>query len=323
MNIRSLIGEVLAATDLHPILFDIGASGESHAIWDPICEHAIFVGFDPDERELQEVANGKFFRNVIINKAVTDEYDVETVKFYLTQSPFCSSMLPPNHAILSEYLFADLFTVKHETSVPATTLTAALEAVQLSHIDWLKLDTQGIDLRLLKSLNEALFSQLLAVDIEPGLTEFYLGESQFTDLHPYLLSQGFWLSDMVVKGSVKMRKQSLESYEPSISEQDALQRRMKSAPGWVEARYLRNLDHITTPEQHILLWVFALLDHQIGFAVDVTFQYGELFGKNHHYIQMLDTIRSMQQALPKQQMMDKIRSLLPVSFKKRVKSILR
>ena len=317
------IDDLIQKANLHPILFDVGASGEPHAIWNPISGQAIYVGFDPDEREMYEMTDGKFYRNITVNKAVTDENGDETIHFYLTKSPFCSSTLPPNKKILSQYLYADLFTVERETTVPATTLNKTLEKIGLPHIDWLKLDSQGLDLRLLKSLDQAVFDQLLAVDIEPGLTEFYVGENLFADLHPYLTSNGFWLSDIVVKGSVKMRPDNFTTMESSSEKRNALQSRMKQTPGWVEARYLRDLSHITSKEQHILLWVFSVLDQQVGFALDVASQYRECFGEDDIYLDMINLSRGMQRLNLYQRFSDQIRHLLPVSFKNRIKTMLR
>jgi hypothetical protein len=45
------------------------------------------------------------------------------------------------------------------------------------------------------------------------------------------------------------------------------------SPGWCEARYLRTLPwlkaHSASEHEYILLWVFAVVDQQFGFALDV------------------------------------------------------
>ena len=71
-----------------------------------------------------------------------------------------------------------------------------MNQAKLDRIDWLKLDTQGTDLDLLKSLAAAQINQLLAVDIEPGVTAFYHDENRFSETHEFMLSRGFWLADL-------------------------------------------------------------------------------------------------------------------------------
>ena len=44
-----------------------------------------------------------------------------------------------------------------------------MTAAGIDRIDWLKLDTQGTDLRLIESLGEPRFGTLMAVDAEPGV----------------------------------------------------------------------------------------------------------------------------------------------------------
>ena len=49
----------------------------------------------------------------------------------------------------------------------------ALASAGLERADWIKLDTQGTDLRLLEGLDEPLLAGLMAVDAEPGFDQHY------------------------------------------------------------------------------------------------------------------------------------------------------
>lgn len=73
--------------DSAPILVDVGAAGAPPAIWDPIAPNSIFVGFDPDRRQTEELPPGRFLKSVLVNKAVTAHAGVDTVPLYLTRSP--------------------------------------------------------------------------------------------------------------------------------------------------------------------------------------------------------------------------------------------
>ena len=54
--------------------------------------------------------------------------------------------------------------------------------------------------------------------------------------------------------------------------------------GWCEARYLRTIEWLAdvglSKRDFLLLWSFALLDDQLGFAIDVGVEYEKVFGKD-------------------------------------------
>jgi Methyltransferase FkbM domain len=285
------IDRVLRACCVRPTLFDVGASGVTPGDWKDIASHSIYVGFDPDRRELHEVKDGTYFKATIVNQAVTADPAATEVHFHLTRSPYCSSTLPPDLPALSNYIFEGLFHIERETSVPATTLDAVLRRLGLDSIDWLKVDSQGTDLSLFNSITEPVRNRILAVDVEPGLIDAYAGEDLFIDAHRSLTKQGFWLSDLAVKGTVRLRAASVEGLRQAVggrAAEDAssgfalLERSLKRSPCWCEARYLRTLEwlahHNLGEREYVLLWVFALVDGQAGFAWDVARDYAARFG---------------------------------------------
>ena len=274
------IDKVLTTMGLQPILVDIGASGAPPKIWDQIAQHSIYLGFDPDIRELSDLTEGKYSRSIVVNKAVTDLPHEKNVNFYLTKSPFCSSTLPPDQVSLANYLFSDLFEVEKEESVPASTLNAMLDRLSLPGIDWLKTDSQGTDLRLFQSILKNLRDQVLAVDIEPGLIDAYGGEDLFIDAHREITRQGFWLSNLNICGAVRMQNLTLDKLESESA--GLILHLQRPSPGWCEARYLRTVewlsDHQMPAHRYSLLWVFAILDEQYGFSLDIAHAYSQRFG---------------------------------------------
>ena len=77
-----------------PVLVDIGASGAPPSWWLSIATESIYVGFDPDARDFGEDSASIFERSHIIGKAVT-VVEQDSITFYLTKSPYCSSTLHP------------------------------------------------------------------------------------------------------------------------------------------------------------------------------------------------------------------------------------
>lgn len=323
------IHNVLTTLKIEPVLVDIGASGEPPPQWKPIAQHSVYVGFDPDRRELNDVPNGQYARAIIISEAITSVPGQSGVHFYLTRSPYCSSTLPPDTESLSHYLFSDLFSVEGEVSVRASSLNAVIDRLGLQGVDWFKTDSQGTDLRLFQSLTDNLRDRVLAVDIEPGLIDAYRGEDLFVDAHRYFIKNGFWLSDLQVKGAIRMRRSTLEVVSKTDNRitETLVSNANKKSPCWCEARYLRTIESLSERQasrrDYALLWVFALLDRQIGFALDLAIQYEKVFGtdeiaqlmKHEPILRMKQSRQSMLFSLAK--------SLLPSRVKQWLKNMVK
>lgn len=278
------LDHLLHSRDIHPVLIDVGASGPPRGAWGPIAAHSIYVGFDPDLRDVQEMKDSGFHRAIMINEAVVSEKGRSEAEFYLTRSPHCSSTLEPDLDALSEYLFTDLFRVERRATVPAATFDTILQRLALDRVHWFKTDSQGTDLRLFNSLPEPVRSRVLCVEVEPGLIDAYKGEDLFVDAHRDLLRQGFWLSDVRICGTVRIRQSTLRALMsecPSVNYR-RIEKRMRVSPGWTEATYLRSLDHLAKlgadRQDYILLWAFAAAGDQAGFALDTTMAYEDRFG---------------------------------------------
>src|SRR5215210_2878202 len=104
--------QLLSKLEIHPVLIDVGSSGATPEVWEGIARHSIYVGFDPDLREIYETSEGHFHQSVTINEAITSDPVSTEVSLYLTRFAYCSSTLRPDTESLSNFLFADLFEVE-------------------------------------------------------------------------------------------------------------------------------------------------------------------------------------------------------------------
>ncbi|HXA41739.1 MAG TPA: hypothetical protein VNV65_02380 [Candidatus Solibacter sp.] len=275
--------KVLKKAEINPVLVDVGASGEPPRVWSPIASQSIYLGFDPDLRAMSTTTNGRYQKSVIINSAVTVDPLAAELKFYLTRSPYCSSTLPPDNESLSSYLFADLFEVERQATVPAVTVTKAAELAGLAHLDWLKTDSQGTDLRIFESVSDEVRQGVLAVDIEPGLIDAYVGEDLFVDAHRAMIREGFWLARLEVHGAARIATETAGRFiDDTGIHRRVLEAALRPSPGWVEARYLRTAAALEgrSQREHVLLWVFAMLDTQPGFALEISEAYAERIGRD-------------------------------------------
>ena len=322
---RKVISELLLRSELHPVLVDIGSSGGPPDVWHKIAPHSIYVGFDPGQEQTRELVQGRFYKTIIINEAVTSGQGTDQALFYFTRSPSCSSTLRPDAESLSHYLFSDLFVVEREGTVPITSLNSVLERFSVSRVDWFKTDSQGTDLRLFNSLREEVRNRVLAVDMEPGLINAYVGEDLFVDVHREITQQGFWLSNLEVYGAVRLRRATCEALGGFARDGSygLLEKTLKKSPAWCEARYLRTNESLARGDfgkpDYVLLWIFALLDNQVGFAADLTVEYQRRFGKDA----VLETMRqevALRLRKPKGTLLFSVaRHVLPTGAKRRIR----
>lgn len=247
-----------------PVLIDIGASGGLPVHWKLLAPHSICVAFDADTRdfELTESASGGWKKLYSFNRLVAAQ-GAEAVDFYLARSPHCSSSLPPDTAALEPWAFSPLFEVERRVQLPAIDLASALAQLNLDYIDWYKSDSQGTDLRIFRSLAEAMTDGILVAEFEPGIIDAYQGEDKLPQLMAYMDTKPFWVSDMVIKGSQRISRDALAAL-------GFLQRRhiasfLKTSPGWCEITYL-NRTESAQPRELLLSWLFASIKQQHGFA---------------------------------------------------------
>jgi FkbM family methyltransferase len=253
--------------DQPPVLIDIGASGGIHSKWKYIAKYAYCIAFDADDREFEinEETNKDYRKFVQVNRIVTAQ-PTGNAPFYLTSSPFCSSLLEPDEEKLRPWLFKPLFEVKKITSLPAVTLEETLHSANISYIDWFKVDTQGTDLRLYKSLPAKIKDTVLFAEFEPGIMDAYKDEDKLYSVMQEMHAQGFWLSSMNVKGTQRLQNSYAQQIGNFLSE-----RIIRTSPGWAELTYFRNPEGLTIRNLFLLI-VFALLERQFGYALELADQ---------------------------------------------------
>ncbi|MGH9211179.1 MAG: hypothetical protein ACRD2C_10900 [Acidimicrobiales bacterium] len=265
--------DLLAASEIRLTVVDVGASLEPFPPFQPLLGHVTYVGFDPDLREVHQRSDGSGQR-IMVDKAVVADPESSTVRFFLTRNPTCSSTLPPGDEV-ANYLHAYRFSVVDTADVAATTLDAAMASVGVTRVDWVKLDTQGTDTRLLRSLGDATWAGLMAVDAEPGFDQHYDGEDVFGDLHREMVGRGFWLSDLALTRGVRLRP---EVFDASFRARSRLVRMayeltLKSSPTAAGPRYLRTAASLersgATQEDYLRLWACAFLSGNHPYALDV------------------------------------------------------
>lgn len=275
--VAEIIGKILSRDEFvkePPVLLDIGASGTIHKEWKDIAKYSICLAFDADDREMGyiEKLDSGFRKLIVYNCIVTDKDDSE-LDFYLTKSPYCSSLLEPDMGSLQKYSFADLFQVDKKVRLKSRNLFEIIKEIGLKNIDWFKTDSQGTDLRLFKTIPDDIKKRVLIAEFEPGIIDAYKGEDKYTDVLIYMKNYPFWITDMIVKGPERINNKIVFSDKKNGSEEfykygDSI---LRSIPGWMEISFFNNMTNIKdfSLRDALLAWIFAMIKEEYAFAYEI------------------------------------------------------
>jgi hypothetical protein len=263
----NIIKEVLSSYYFEtrpPILIDIGASGEINSKWKIIAKYSVCLCFDADSREFSITENeASGYKKLIKINRIVSSTNSDSSDFYLTSSPYCSSSLEPDADKLTPWFFQPLFKVEQKVELKPITIMGALDQANINYIDWFKTDTQGTDLRLFLTLSKNIQSSILAAEFEPGIIDAYKGEDKLFQIMKELGSENFWLSDLNVKGTKRLN----HKFSDFLGKK-SIEGKIRNSPCWAEMTYLRN-SNLDEVRQLLLLLVFALIEKQYGFAIEI------------------------------------------------------
>lgn len=272
MRLSTIIKKIASRKEIQikpPVLIDIGASGELNSIWKTIAPFSICIAFDADKREFDyiEKSDSVFKKQYVFNKIVVASTDKKTQPFYLTQNPYCSSLLKPDAESLKQFHYSGLFEIKEVLEIDVIELKSALAQLNINYVDWFKTDSQGTDLRLYASLSDEIQKNALVLEFEPGFIDAYIGEDKMVDVLNYMEKKNFFLINFTIKGALRLGKEAFEGLFKSDRMKKVSSHIHNKAPGWAEMVYMNKLDEeMFTAREFMLAWLFATLYNHHDFA---------------------------------------------------------
>jgi hypothetical protein len=319
MDIIEKIFERTELKDRPPVLLDIGASGQIYRGWKRIAKYSTCIAFDADEREMKYIEDGSsgYKKLYIYNQIVTASGNKEE-NFFLTRSPYCSSLLEPDIKSLEDWNLAELFEVERKARLKTTTLPRVLSELKIHNIDWFKTDSQGTDLRLFQSLGDEIIRKILVADFEPGFIDAYKGEDKLHNLLAYMDRLPFWINELVIPQTQRLNRNIKEEVlfnEMDSRGKDILNLVMKSSPMCGEISYLNTMkeDEAFDLRDFLLMWVSAFINGQLGFALEIAHNGEKKYGDPIFAELKKETINAIDRKIKK--------VLLRKPFKKLIKII--
>lgn len=160
-----------------------------------------------------------------------------TATLNISIRPGSTSTLEPNQELLGRFAvdnFSEMREIVERLEVPAISLADFMQQASLNHIDFIKLDTQGNELDILKSAGSFLqTTSVIMTEVE--MIPLYKDQALFHDVTAFLSSQGFELVDLRSNPTCR-RFHARDDLPPSAY-------RMV----WGDAFYARQLDDASKP----------------------------------------------------------------------------
>lgn len=177
-------------------LIDIGAAGGAHKRWSAFGSLMSIVGFEPDEKEFVKLKNSD--SELWFNIALADSAGQR--KLHITKSQTNTSFLMPNYELLGQLQWSlnnpvDDHDIIQEVDVACDALDNLLQSRDVKP-DFLKLDTQGSELDILKGADRAIRDDLLIVEIEVEFAPIYKDQPLFADIDLFMRQRGYILQDL-------------------------------------------------------------------------------------------------------------------------------
>jgi FkbM family methyltransferase len=166
------------------VLCDVGARGGLEKPWLSHSNSISVVGFEPDKKEYHELNHNKNKNDIILPYAL---YNKESaLSLNLTNSRGCSSIYLPNYQFLDRFPDSKRFSVEEKCPIETTTLDKLHENKKIENIDFIKLDTQGSELEILKGGSKFLNNSIIGLQVEVEFKTMYESQPLFSDVDKYI-----------------------------------------------------------------------------------------------------------------------------------------
>ena len=179
------MASVMAKRNL--LVADVGVADGLEERWLGIRDFTRFLTFDPNPRP--QVAQDQ--RIVCLPIGLWSSKARKTL--YLYALPDCSSVYPFNQELLADFLTKEGARPTGTTEIELDALDNCIAARPDLRPDFLKVDTEGADLEVLRGAEGVLRQSIMGIRVEAAVIEFRLGAPLFSDIDSYLRERGFML----------------------------------------------------------------------------------------------------------------------------------
>ena len=171
-------------------VLDIGARGELAPRFAPLAARVDVIGFEPNVAEcdrLNAALRGSAWHGARVLPYAVGRAAVNR-PFYVTEAPELSSLLEPR----AEEVGRGAWRVREIERIDTVALDDLAARGELPRpVDFLKVDTQGSELEILRSGEALVLNGILGIAVEVEFRELYRDQPHFSEVEQYLRGRGF------------------------------------------------------------------------------------------------------------------------------------
>ncbi len=192
-------------------LVDIGARGGSMEELALLAPFSHYYACEPDPVEARKLSTKLKDENrwrdlTLMPEAISSNEGEATLN--ITKHLGLSSLLKPNYDLIKRFYTDPVFRIESTVNIPTISLKNASELYSFQDACFLKVDTQGTELDILKSGSLFVEENIMGVYVEVEFHPFYKDQPLFSDVDSYLTGLGFSLFDL---HRVLMRRAAYQS----------------------------------------------------------------------------------------------------------------
>ena len=169
------------------VVVDVGARGGADGKWLVYNDQIEIVLIEPHPIEAQRLRDQGY---TVIDKALSNVRGKSVLN--ITRLVGCSSLLEPNHEVLSRFQVAPAFEVTSTVEIDTERYDALYSEGGAPKPDIIKIDVQGFEYEVLEGFGE-LLHDCSAIELEAHFYEIYRGQKLLGDLVNFLDGFGFAL----------------------------------------------------------------------------------------------------------------------------------
>ena len=204
----------MSAFDKFPVFIDVGASdGRIWRSWFKQTPDAHVYAFEPDPNNFERMKTHQSGKpNVKMYQTAISSVDSPSgIPFYISNDRNSSSVYPYDNGCVRKWKYPPgrrLFKTTDTIKVPSMRLDTLIKKERIRYVDFIKIDTQGHDLEVLKSLGKSI-TKVREIVVEGSLTAFNIYEGQ--------TNQKDLIADYMQRNGFKIHKQEKMSRNQEIN----------------------------------------------------------------------------------------------------------
>ena len=183
------------------VFVDVGAAGDLISRWKKVESKVLIIAFEPDKVAFDKLKRAKTTNKRFFNIALSNKKGIKN--FYVCKDGEKSSFFKPNYQLLKKYPDVKRFDIKKKIKLKVN----SLDNIENFKPDFIKLDTQGSELEILKGSKKNL-NECIGLEVEVEFQKMYENQNLFNEVFDFLKKNGFEFIDFSEKTYWKYKNTS-------------------------------------------------------------------------------------------------------------------